>query len=76
MISWQRHDLNPIENLWAELKESIHKQKTKPENLQELGRIVKRSWKTIPISMIEALIDSMPDRIQAIIAAERDPTKY
>jgi transposase len=78
VLDWpaQSPDLNPIENLWAELKKSIRKRKTKPTNLTQLKRLVKVSWKAIPKSLIENLVDSMPDRIQAVIAAEGGPTRY
>ncbi|CAG8759349.1 14931_t:CDS:1, partial [Acaulospora morrowiae] len=37
-LSWffQSPDLNPIENLWDEMKEAIHKKSPVPSNLKEL----------------------------------------
>jgi transposase len=78
VLPWpaQSPDLNPIENLWMEVKRNVQKQKKKPTNLADLEKHVKRAWRAIPKEMIENLVDSMPRRIQAVIAAKGGPTKY
>jgi transposase len=78
VLSWpaQSPDLNPIENLWAIVKKSIHERKKHPSNIAELDRYVKKAWQDIPIHTIENLVDSMPQRIQAVIDANRGPIKY
>jgi transposase len=78
VLDWpaQSPDINPIENLWAIVKQSIRQQKKQPTNLAQLERCVKAVWKTIPKETIRNLIDSMPRRIQAVIAARGGPTKY
>ena len=77
-LSWpaQSPDLNPIENLWAEIKKNIRTYKKPPSNLTILDRYVKKAWKEIPKHTIENLVDSMPQRIQAVIAVNGGPTKY
>jgi transposase len=77
-LTWpaQSPDLNPIENLWAIIKNRIRNRRNKPSSLPELERLVQREWKAIPRHVIENLVDSMPRRIQAVIAAQGGPTKY
>jgi transposase len=78
VLRWpaQSPDLNPIENLWAIVKYDLQKQKELPKNLAELERHVVRAWKAISKTTIRNLINSMPRRIQAVIAANGGPTKY
>ena len=77
VMNWppQSPDLNPIENLWAEVKRSVRK-KEKPSNLKELDTLVKRAWREIPPELCRRLIASMPDRVNACIEAKGGPLKY
>ena len=61
-LSWpaQSPDLNPIENLWAEVKKSIRTYKKPPSNLADLDRYVKKAWKEILKNTIKNLVDSIP----------------
>lgn len=72
----QSPDLNPIENLWSNIKTTVYSRSRKPKNRQHLVRVVKEAWKAISLQYIQGLVDSMPHRVQACIAAQGGSTKY
>lgn len=58
-------DLNPIENLWQELKVRINRRS--PKNLQELERVTIEEWKKIPEKTCSNLIKNFRKRLQQVI---------
>jgi transposase len=67
-------DLNPIENVWSTVKAHVHEQQ--PNSQQELERAVQKACRHIRADAIERAINSMPKRIEAVIAAKGGHTKY
>ena len=67
-------DLNPIENLWADLKRRIESRNVR--SIAELKEIITDEWqKTTPLSCAN-LVDSMHDRMRAVVAAGGFKTRY
>jgi transposase len=67
-------DLNPIENLWADLARRVEKfQCSTMETLQD---IVAQEWAKTPKEYLRKLARSMPERCQAVIKAHGDHTKF
>lgn len=75
-LDWppQSPDLNPIENLWGDIKRSLKKQA--PSNLRELEANVVDIWNKIAVERCETLVRSMPSRITAVLQANGGYTKY
>uniref|UniRef100_A0A8C7PSK3 Tc1-like transposase DDE domain-containing protein n=1 Tax=Oncorhynchus mykiss TaxID=8022 RepID=A0A8C7PSK3_ONCMY len=76
VLEWpsQSPDLNPIKNLWKELKTAVHK--CSPSNLTELDLFCKEEWEKISVSRCAKLIETYPKRLTAVIAAKGGATKY
>ena len=56
-------DLNPIENVWAIMKESLDQQEP-ATNLGQLERRLKKAWRDISADTLRRLVASMPSRVQ------------
>ncbi len=61
-------DLNLIEMLWHDLKQSFHA--WKPSNLAELKQFCKEEWAKIPPQRCERLVASYRKRLIAVVAAK------
>uniref|UniRef100_A0A3Q3VNB2 Tc1-like transposase DDE domain-containing protein n=1 Tax=Mola mola TaxID=94237 RepID=A0A3Q3VNB2_MOLML len=70
----QSLDLNPIENLWGDIKNAVSE--AKPRNVNELWNVVKESWSGITAERCHKLVDSMPHRCEAVIKNCGHTTKY
>jgi transposase/uncharacterized coiled-coil protein SlyX len=67
-------DLNPIENLWADLARRVEQYQA--ETMEELQDIVVEEWKKTKKTFLRKLARSMPKRCQAVFEAQGDHTKY
>ena len=75
VLEWpgRNPDLNPIENLWKDLKIAVHRRS--PSNLTELEQICEEEWEKIPKSRCAKPIQTYPRRLEAVIAAKGTSTK-
>jgi hypothetical protein len=76
-------DLNPIEHIWWALKHAVYEVcpdideiKGKEDIKNALREALLKAWDLIPTSRIRACLESMPERIQAVIEAHGWHTKY
>ena len=67
-------DLNPIEHLWRILKRKV--EVCKVSNICRLRDVVMEEWKSIPVATCEALVNSMPRRVNAVLDNDGGHTKY
>ena len=79
VLPWpsQSPDLNPIEHIWALLKRRlVSDYEDPPSGILELWDRVEEVWNSITKEECLQVIDSMPDRIRAVIDAKGGYTKY
>ncbi|GFU70674.1 transposable element Tcb2 transposase [Trichonephila clavipes] len=65
-------DFSPVENVWDQLKRQL----PSCHSVHDLELSVQDLWAHLPQDNIRCLINSMPDRVAACIAAGGGPTRY
>ncbi|GBL80301.1 hypothetical protein AVEN_92224-1 [Araneus ventricosus] len=70
----QSPDLNPIENIWDHLNNSIRKFKISSKN--ELREKLMSEWDKIEGHVCANLVKSMPKRLNEVIKCKGGPTHY
>ncbi len=70
----QSPDLNPIENLWRELKVRVAQQQL--QNITALEEICMVEWAKIPATVCENLVKTYRKRLTSVIANKGYITKY
>ena len=68
-------DMNPIENLWHELKEFIWRE-VKPRTKQELVDGILKFWRTVDVAKCNKYIDHLKKVIPRVIELNGDATGY
>lgn len=80
LLPWPSHspDLNPIENLWAHVKDLLSKEPhiTNRDELEiRVGKILD-DMNTHHVNYFEKLYESLPLRVKRVIANKGGPTRY
>ncbi len=77
VIKWPayRPDLSPMENLWGILARSVFQNGKQYATVKDLEAAVDKCWAKVSLRTIQKLIDSMPDRICAIVLSSRKKAK-
>ncbi|GJJ75043.1 hypothetical protein EMPS_07401 [Entomortierella parvispora] len=71
----QSPDLNPIENVWRLMKAWISLQPI-PSNEAEMWKLTEAAWERVSGDFLNRLVESMPARMKAVIAAKGGATRW
>lgn len=69
-------DMNIIENVWWYLETRIRSRSPLPNSVEQLWIALQEEWKRIPLDYINKLFDSLPTRINDVLAADGGSTRY
>ena len=70
----QSSDLNPIENLWAELKRRVRARR--PTNRTQLHQLCQEEWAEIHPIYYGELVEGYPELLTQVKQFEDNATKY
>ena len=77
-LSWPpcSPDLNPIEEIWRRIKNEISALPERPSTIQTMEDAVWSVWANIDQASIQAIVYTMPARIEAVLSVRRGHTRY
>ena len=65
-----------IEHLWDELEQRLLARPNRQTSVPDLTNALVAEWKQVPAEMFQHLVESLPRRVEAVIAAKVGPTPY
>lgn len=71
-------DMNPIENLWATISAKVYPQNKTYSSKEDLINAIKDAWRGIQVNKAarKKYVDSMPSRLQGVLARKSGLTKH
>ena len=77
-LDWpaQNPDLNPIEHLWNELQCRLRARPNRPTSVPDFTDALVAEWTQVSAAMFQHLVQCLPRRVDAVIAAKGGTTAY
>ena len=71
-FDWPAHSpkLNPIKHLWDELERRLRARPNHPTSVPDLTNVLVAECKQISTAMFQHLVESLPKRVEAVIAVK------
>ena len=66
----QSHDLNPIVHLWDEMECRLRARPNCPTSVPHHTNALLAEWNQVPSAMFQHLVESLPRRVEAVMAAK------
>jgi transposase len=60
-------DINPIERIWARIKQRLFLYRTRPANLQEVFDRVEEIWASMSVKFINKLYEELPAKMKELV---------
>lgn len=60
-------DINPIERIWARIKQRLFLYQARPANLQELFDRVEEIWESMGVEFIKKLYKELPAKMRQLV---------
>jgi transposase len=67
-------DLNPIENLWNDMKRRVYNRL--PQTMEQLEQFIREEWHASDLTFISRICRSMPDRLQLLLDSQGHKIDY
>ena len=68
-------ELNPIEQVWDHVDKRVRLRQSPSQTFDQLCQMLQQEWRTIPRNNVRKLIESMPRRCRAVLAARGGHTR-
>ena len=78
VMDWpaQSLDMNPMEHIWDQMPVWIWDMDDPPSTVAELNNAVCQAWVAVQPGRVRTLVESMPRRVRALLAARGGHTRY
>ena len=69
-------DMNPIEHVWDQMSVWIRDMDDPPSTVAELNNAVRQAWDAVWQGRVQTVVESMPRRVSALLAARGGHRRY